>query len=280
MFFNKSSRLPVWAVLFALTFLFIGRIEASTLSDIYKPVVMKLGSPEVLYHADAAQIKKLFPLGTTKDKIHAKFGSPPQDYGSTAERDVYGYSMSYRVFNKDKSSFTLMRTSSAYVTYDAKGKINNTETSVFSSYVKSAKSVVLENRQPTEAEINQYLMPVNPALADAIILQGFSDSALSQPKTALTAKPWRLGIQIESKEAGQTWSGTRFETVIKAFAPDSIAQEGGMQIGDVVLEVNGIKIQNASQLSVNVGNADPTKPLTVKIKRGHDEQNFVFQPKN
>ena len=53
-----------------------------------------------------------------------------------------------------------------------------------------------------------------------------------------------------------------------------------MQIGDVVLEINGMKIQYASELSVNVGNADPTKPLTVKLKRGRGEQNLVFQPKD
>lgn len=105
----------------------------------------------------------------------------------------------------------------------------------------------MENRQPTEAEINQYLKPVNPALADAIIAQGFSDTALSQPKTTLTATPWRLGIQIESQDAGQTWSGTRFETVIKGFVLDSIAQAGGMQIGDVVLEINGMKMLISTQ---------------------------------
>lgn len=124
------------------------------------------------------------------------------------------------------------------------------------------------------------MKPVNPALADAVIAQAFSDTALSQPKTTLTAKPWRLGIQIDSQAAGQTWSGTRFETVIKGIVPDSIAQAGGMQIGDVVLEINGIKIQYAHELSVNVGNADPTKPLSVKIKRGHGEQTLVFQPKD
>lgn len=68
MVFSKSNRLTVSAVSFALILLFTGRIEAGALSDIYKPRVIKLGSPEVLYRADAAQ--------STHNKV-GSFGKPP-----------------------------------------------------------------------------------------------------------------------------------------------------------------------------------------------------------
>lgn len=274
-------RTLVLTLLYALALLLpVFSVNAGALSEIFKPKIIKLGSPEVLFHADAERIRKLFPVGTTRERIHAKFGLPPADYGSTTERDVYGYSISYSKFNVNQSSFTVMRAVSAYIDYDAKGKVKSVESTIFANYVATAKSVVVENREPTPLEVGQYLMQVEPSLADQVIAQGFTDASLSQPKTALTAKPWHLGIHIatESKPSAWSLSGARIRTLITGFENNAIGQAGGLMVGDEVLTVNGEAVQHAVDLSVKIGNANPTQPLMLGIQRGRATQTFVFQP--
>ncbi len=256
--------------------------SAGALADLYKPKTITTGSPAVLYHSDAEQIKKLFPIGTDREKIHAKFGAPPKDYGSTADKDVYGYSLTYQKFNKDKSMLTVSRTTGVYVNYDAKGMIKSLDIPAYpASYMLVADGAVIENRVPTTAEINQFLAPVNPPLADVLIAQGFGEAALSQPKSELTAKPWRLGIQynpVFSWAGGIAGSTTN---TVTGFEADSIGQANGIMVGDEILAINGQSMtKGATSLSTAISQADRTQPMLIAIKRGRKEQVIVIQPQS
>ena len=257
-----------------------GTCHAGALADLYKPKTLTTGSPALLYHADAEQIKKLFPVGATREKIQAKFGAPPKDYGSTADKDVYGYSLTYQKFNKDKSMLTVSRTSGVNVNYDAKNRIKSLDIPAYpASYIIVKNGAVTEEREPTEAEINQYLGPVNPALADALIAQGFEVAASNAPKSELTAKAWHLGIQynpVFSWAGGIAGSTTN---TITGFEAGSIGQANGMLIGDEILSINGQSMtKGATSLSTAISQADRAQPLLIIIKRGGKKQTIVIQP--
>ncbi len=278
----KANRYTVCIVL-AILFLFsCTTSSAGALADLYKPKTLSSGSPAVLYHANAEQIKKLFPIGTIRANIQAKFGAPPKDYGSTDDKDVYGYSLIYQKFNKDKSMLTVSRTVGVYVNYDAKGKVKSLDIPVYTaSYTLISNGVAAENRVPSTAEINQYLIPVNPALADALIAQGFDSVALSAPKTALTAKPWHLGIQFNPvfSWAGGIAGSTTY--TVTGFEQGSIGQANGIMIGDEILAINGQSMtKGATSLSTAISQAERTQPLVISIKRGRKQQTIIIQPQS
>lgn len=278
----QSSRFMVRMMLAALFLFASGTCGAGALADLYKPKTLTTGSPVVLYHTDADQIKKLFPIGTEREKIHAKFGAPPKDYGSTADKDVYGYSLIYQKFSKDKSMLTVSRTTGVHVNYDAEDRIKSLDIPAYpASYMIVTDGAVIENREPTTAEINQYLSPVNPALADALIAQGFGEAALSAPKTAQTAKPWHLGIQYNpafSWAGGMAGSTTN---TVTGFEAGSIGQANGIMVGDEIQAINGQSMtKGATSLSTAISQADRTQPMLIKIKRGRKEQVIVIQPQS
>lgn len=278
----QSSRFTVRAALAWFLLSVSATCGAGALADLYKPKTITTGSPAVLYHADAEQIKKLFPIGTAREQIHAKFGAPPKDYGSTADKDVYGYSLIYQKFNKDKSMLTVSRTTGVYVNYDAKGMIASLDVPVYpASYTIAANGGVTENRVPTTAEINQYLSPVNPALADALIAQGFGETALSAPKSALAAKAWHLGIQynpVFSWAGGIAGSTTN---TVTGFEQGSVGQANGMMVGDEVLAINGQSMtKGATSLSTAISQAERTQPMRITIKRGRKEHTIIIQPQS
>ncbi len=282
MFLAKTSRFSA-RLLVAWLFLSIsGACNAGALADLYKPKTLTVGSPAVLYHADVEQIKKMFPIGTSRDKIQAKFGAPPKDYGSTADKDVYGYSLIYQKFNKDKSMLTVSRTAGVYVNYDAEGKVKSLDVPAYpASYMFLSNGVVTENRVPSTAEIAQYLVPINSALADAVIVQGFGEAALSTPKTELTAKAWRLGIQynpVFSWAGGIAGSTTN---TVTGFEDGSIGQANGLLVGDEIQAINGQSMtKGATSLSAAISQAERTQPMIIVIKRGRKEQTIIIQPQS
>ncbi len=282
MFSSQYARIMYRLMLASLLLFTCGLCSAGALAELYEPKIFATGSPAVLYHSDAEQIKKLFPVGIDRQKIQAKFGTPPQDYGSTADKDVYAYSLTYSKFNKDKSMLTISRISSVHVNYDAKGKIKSLDIPAYpASYITVKNGVVTEEREPTEAEINQYLGPVNPALADELIAKGFNEQTLSAEKTTLTAKPWHLGIQYNS---AFSWAGGiagSTKNIVTGFEDGSIGQANGIMIGDEIQAINGQSMtKGATSLSTAISQADRTQPMQITIKRGKNEQIIVIQPQS
>ena len=52
--------------------------------------------------------------------------------------------------------------------------------------------------------------------------------------------------------------------------PESAAEEGGIKVGDVIIEINGKKIDGAAQLSEEIARHRPNDKVTVVVKRGSD----------
>ncbi len=244
------------------------------------PMLIKRGNLPVLFHANAEQLPRIFPIGTPRSKIHAKFGLPLPDSGSTAEQDVYSASM-YYLKSTGRNSIGVMRTVSAHLHYDEAGNVKSVEPSIFMSYVETTGGKATVTRQATDAEIAMYLTSLNPAAVERIIAAAFPDQEPSPAKSAITAAPWRIGVKLDSRLEPTFRSLTNEKIVpfVTGFTADSLARGAGMEVGDVILEVNGQKVAGASDVAIKIGNADPLLPLVVKIQRGKADQMVVFQPR-
>ncbi len=69
-----------------------------------------------------------------------------------------------------------------------------------------------------------------------------------------------------------------FPPVISSVQPDTSAMDVGMQVGDVVLSVDGQKIDSFGQMRVLVGESDG-KPMTLRLWRAGTTLDVTLQPK-
>ena len=59
--------------------------------------------------------------------------------------------------------------------------------------------------------------------------------------------------------------------------PDSPAERGGIEPGDIVLEIEGEKIRNAAQMVENIGGRAPGERISMLLQRGEDEKEVVVK---
>lgn len=90
-----------------------------------------------------------------------------------------------------------------------------------------------------------------------------------------------LGVQISNitpdiaKMYGldNTSEGVFIREVVK----NSPAEAAGLQAGDIVLEVSGKKVRNATELSTLIGSSDPRTTVNLKVLRDGKEREFKVQ---
>ncbi len=87
-----------------------------------------------------------------------------------------------------------------------------------------------------------------------------------------------LGIQytevnerfLESEEGKKSGITEKGGVYVADVTPESAAEEGGIKVGDVIIEINGKKIDGAAQLSEEIARHRPNDKVTVVVKRGSD----------
>ena len=87
-----------------------------------------------------------------------------------------------------------------------------------------------------------------------------------------------LGIQytevnerfLESEEGKKSGITEKGGVYVADVASESAAEEGGIKVGDVIIEINGKKIDGAAQLSEEIARHRPNDKITVVVKRGSD----------
>lgn len=279
---NRNPTHPLfrpWIALIATGLCLLAGAPALQARGPWDPIYAKTGHPELVYHATAAQAARLFPVGTPRAAIHAKFGPPAADSGSTAERDCYNFGISYEKMDRSKKSVGLTRVVAVSLTYDAGGKVAEVSYSVFASFVRTHRGTVTESREPTEGEVAQYLAPVNPTLVEPVIAAGYG---VRENRPALAAQRWHLGIELETGFGKTIWGQEtdRIMTYVVGLEADSIGARAGIEVGDVVVAINGRKTENASDVVIEIGNADPTRAIEVKIRRRGGSRTIVIPPKS
>lgn len=76
-----------------------------------------------------------------------------------------------------------------------------------------------------------------------------------------TPKPFRLGVMLDDEEGG---------VKIEGVSEDSVAEKAGLLEGDIILDVDGEKMEKRRDL-VKVLRRDAGKTVKMKLKRGDDE---------
>ena len=87
-----------------------------------------------------------------------------------------------------------------------------------------------------------------------------------------------LGIQytevneqfLESEEGKKSGITEKGGVYVADVSPESAAEEGGIKVGDVIIEINGKKIEGAAQLSEEIARHRTNDKITVVVKRGSD----------
>ena len=64
------------------------------------------------------------------------------------------------------------------------------------------------------------------------------------------------------------------------FADRSVAKEAGIEVGDVIISVNGVKVKSGNALQEQIGKYRPGDKVTVKVNRKGTEKSFEVQLKN
>lgn len=112
----------------------------------------------------------------------------------------------------------------------------------------------------TDPKVGQWL--VTPGLSMSPVSVG----VLSVPRRAIKPEPGVLGVRIDDAKGG---------ALVKQVMRESGAEEAGLQAGDVILNVAGEDIENASALSNFVQKFLPGDRVLLKVLRENEELTAV-----
>jgi len=89
-----------------------------------------------------------------------------------------------------------------------------------------------------------------------------------------------LDIVGIDEEAAKYYGLSRAEGVmIRRIENRSPAEEAGLEVGDVILEVDGMKISRDEDVKVAIFDGEVGKAMTFKVLRGQSERTFTVVPK-
>jgi serine protease Do len=81
----------------------------------------------------------------------------------------------------------------------------------------------------------------------------------------------RLGVEVQTLDqplADSFKLSTPSGALVAKVEPDSAAAQAGIQVGDVILKLNGVAISDAGQLSARIGGAAPGDKVSLELWRG------------
>ena len=82
-----------------------------------------------------------------------------------------------------------------------------------------------------------------------------------------------VGIQDVSKKAAEELNVVEgVGVLVTGMAPDGPAEQGGILVSDIILEVNGKKVNSSSELARDIARHDPEEVVQLKILRDGQEQ--------
>ncbi|MFT3735536.1 MAG: PDZ domain-containing protein [Rhodocyclaceae bacterium] len=263
-----------WISLFLLPFVCLLAACASGEKEAddgrYDPKVSKQGNLPLLYHANEEQVLRLFPIGTPRNAVIERFGSPA---AGSAGKDVYSYEITYQKLGADRTAVRIARSVTAELSYDAADKLKAVEPLVLEGYVRSEKDKKVEERKPTHEEIAIHLSGLNPGSVNEAIAKGYPGvtpaaatagrGPAGSTSAAATGSVWRTGLQVMEF---QTNSG-RTEVRVTDFDDGSVAKARGVRAKDTIVSVNGTKTGNTAEYSKAIRAATTDKPLVLRLTR-------------
>jgi len=96
-----------------------------------------------------------------------------------------------------------------------------------------------------------------------------------------------LGVMITELEALKEREPQVYEKLkvnegvyVSGFSNNSSSQKAGIQVGDVIIAINGTKIKNYNELRGQLSRYNPGDKIEVQVKRGNDTKKFTVELKN
>jgi hypothetical protein len=110
----------------------------------------------------------------------------------------------------------------------------------------------------TQAENPRFLKVTDEAPLYPLLAKGESPASL-KPNPNPDPLPRRLGVQIQSVDVGNGELGLRILDV----SPESVAKKAGLEVGDIIVRVDGVRVRDPEQLGEALNAAGSTAKVRV-----------------
>lgn len=158
---------------------------------------------------------------------------------------------------------------------NTKGELVGINTAIYSetgSYAGYSFAVPISIAGKVASDLKQYGTVQRAVLGVQIIGVGDIMDQLSMPNVPDKYKEELKGMKENIKVSEGAY--------VAEFADRSVAKEAGIEVGDVFISVNGVKVKSANALQEQIGKYRPGDKVTVKVNRKGTEKSFEVQLKN
>ena len=158
---------------------------------------------------------------------------------------------------------------------NTKGELVGINTAIYSetgSYAGYSFAVPISIAGKVASDLKQYGTVQRAVLGVQIIGVGDIMDQLSMPNVPDKYKEELKGMKENIKVSEGAY--------VAEFADRSVAKEAGIEVGDVIISVNGVKVKSANALQEQIGKYRPGDKVTVKVNRKGTEKSFEVQLKN
>ncbi len=158
---------------------------------------------------------------------------------------------------------------------NTKGELVGINTAIYSetgSYAGYSFAVPISIAGKVASDLKQYGTVQRAVLGVQIIGVGDIMDQISMPNVPDEYKTELKGMKENIKVSEGAY--------VTEFADRSVAKEAGIEIGDVIVAVNGVKVKSANALQEQIGKYRPGDKVTVKVNRKGTEKSFEVQLKN
>ena len=158
---------------------------------------------------------------------------------------------------------------------NTKGELVGINTAIYSetgSYAGYSFAVPISIAGKVASDLKQYGTVQRAVLGVQIIGVGDIMDQLSMPNVPDKYKEELKGMKENIKVSEGAY--------VAEFADRSVAKEAGIEVGDVIISVNGVKVKSGNALQEQIGKYRPGDKVTVKVNRKGTEKSFEVQLKN
>lgn len=158
---------------------------------------------------------------------------------------------------------------------NTKGELVGINTAIYSetgSYAGYSFAVPISIAGKVASDLKQYGTVQRAVLGVQIIGVGDIMDQLSMPNV-----PDEYKNELKSMKENIKVSEGAY---VAEFADRSVAKEAGIEVGDVIISVNGVRVKSGNALQEQIGKYRPGDKVTVKVNRKGTEKSFEVQLKN
>ncbi len=212
--------------------------------EAFQPKLTENGGPKELYSIRSEQVTGLFTPGMSKEQIVRRYGAPTMS-GTGVDKEgkpnswaMYTYFRGYSHVDTNLNTTIVNRSTSATLSFDSVEKLVDVSFSRWQKFSLGSKGM----RDATDDEVARFLgapqvldiKPAAPVVAKA--------PAAAPAAAEAQASGWKLGAEISelrtelANRAGYKGRGV----YVVAVDPQGLAARAGLNVGDVIVKVNGV----------------------------------------